>query len=279
MHIGGTHMKRRKLTEHLSVRELEEQAGNLLQIAEVDPEKMKKKRALRTDLNRIARDAFVISRLLMMIFNRSWDRMFHLLENKVFLRFPEADLLHQVQGVMYYLRRYREWVGARLVLAARVLGEDEETDGANRRENEIDDARAAIREMRAEAGPNGDSLDAIFVAWTQRCALVRSQRLEISTALGNESIEVEIPAKPQIASALGLRFDDDSLVHEHPQRKIKSSGDYWLVTTVMGRRFLIPVDLVPAGVPAGAIISYRRRHSVTIRQWCTLDIDPPQNSR
>lgn len=272
-------MKRRKLTEHLSVRELEEQAGNLLQIAELDPEKMKEGRALRTDIDRIARNAIAISRLLMMIFNRGWDRMFHLLGNKVFLQFPEADLLHQVQGVMYYLSRYQEWVGARLVLAARVLREDDETGGTNRCENDIDDARAAIREIRAEAGPNGDSLDAIFVAWTRRCARARRQQLEISTALGNESIEVEIPAKPQIASALELRFDGDSPVHEHPQRKIKSSGDYWLVTTVMGRRFLIPVDLVPAGVPAGAIISYRRRHSVTIRQWCILDIDPPQNSR
>lgn len=267
-------MKRQKLTEHLSTRDLEEQAGNLLQIAEFDPEKMKEERALRTDLDRIARDAIVISRLLMMIFNRGWDRMFHLLGNRVFLRFPEADLLHQVQGVMYYLRRYQEWVGARLVLAARVLREDEETDGANRPENDIDDARAAIREIRAEAGPNGDSLDAIFVAWTQRCALVRRQQLGISTALGNESIEVEIPAKPQIASALELKFDGDSPVHDHPQRKIKSSRDYWLITTVMGRRFLVPLDLVPAGVPVGAIISYCRKNSVAIRQWSILNTDP-----
>lgn len=266
-------MKHRKLTGHLSDRELEEQAGDLLQIAEIDPEKMKEWRALRVDLRRIAREAVVISRLLLMLFNRRWDRMFRLLGNKVFLRFPEGDLLHQVQDVMYYLRCYQKWVGARLVLAARVLGEDEGANGANQHENDIDDARAEIREMRAEAGPNGDSLDATFVAWTQRCALARRQRLKVSMAIGNESVEVEIPAKPQIMPAFELRFDGDSSAHEHPQRKIKSSRDYWLVTTVMGRRFLIPVDLVPAGVPVGAMISYCRKHSVTVRQWCILDID------
>src|SRR5699024_6582761 len=134
----------------LSDRELEEQAWDLLQIAEIDPEKVKEWRALRVYLRRIAREPVVISRLLLMLFNRRWDRMFRLLGNKVFLRFPEGDLLHQVQDVMYDLRCYQKRVGARLVLAARVLGEDEGANGANQHENDIDDARAEIREMRAE---------------------------------------------------------------------------------------------------------------------------------
>lgn len=266
-------MKKRVLTEHLSANELEEQAGNLLQIAELDSEAMKEGRASRSALVRIARDAIIISRLLAMMFNRDWDRVFHIVGNRVLMRFPQADLLHGVHDLIYYLRRYQEWASARLKLTARVLEADEEIHEASLHGDDIYDSRAALKDLRAEAGPSGDSLDAIFAAWTRRCALVRKQQLKIGSAGGNEVVEIEIPGKPQIAAALELRFEGDNPGHEHPQRKVKSSRDFWLVTTVTGRRFLIPVGLISSEIPLGAIISYYMRHSVAVRRWCIVDVD------
>src|SRR5690606_24060551 len=154
-HPWSARMKHQVLTDPLTPQELEEQAGDLLQIATVDPKRMATGRALRSELRKVGRDSIIVSMLLRMLFNRDWDRIFHIVHDRVLLRFPQGDLLDPVNGVIYFLSRYNTWQAARIALAMRGLDDTVEVGGPRKQKPAVSNALQTIGELRGEVGPNG----------------------------------------------------------------------------------------------------------------------------
>ena len=273
-------MQKTTIVEVLSATDLKSQHRDLIYIGDANSGRADDKevnRAQAKNLIRIARAIALLARLALM---RQWDRVFLIVQNKVFMRFPDGGLLSETRedmsAIVSLLEDFTHWTDARLLLVVRALALHDVEQPGIELDGEISAARETLAGFRARKAPSGESLDSIFNEWVTARARVNEFWLTAGKPEG-ATVHARMPPKMSIISP-----DVSTIVGpvggEEARHDVVACAKYFLIQTPTGDLYLIKRQPGDKPIPEGAAITFAAHAKRPIRRWQLVrkEVDRPE---
>ena len=262
-------MQKTTIVEVLSATDLKSQHRDLIYIGDANSGRADEKevnRAQAKNLIRIARAIAMLARLTLM---RQWDRVFLIVQNRVFMRFPDGGLLSEARedmsAIVTLLEDFNRWKGARMLLVVRALALHDVEQPDVDADREISAARETLAGFRGRKAPSGESLDSIFNEWVTARARVNEFWL---TAGKPEGATVHAPMPPKMSI---VPPDVSTIVGpvegEEARHDVVAFANYFLIQTPTGDLYLIKRQPGSKPIPQGAVIKFSAHAKRPIRHW------------
>lgn len=251
---------------------LQDSKRDLLQIAELDPERMKSGRIKRSEIKIVLQRARAISQLVRQALMRSWDEVFLIVGTRVFLRFHADDLLRDsredVAVMCTYLAEFCRWRDARLLL----VGMPDDADSLESQDaNRLDAVRAArgtLANLASTVAPSGESLDQLFLQWVTTRGLVRGVDLMLASANG-APVHCHMPPKMQLVKRLGAERVGVGFIEEETTEVLAFEILLRIETTAGEVLFVVPKH-EGYRLAEGAILVFPEDATTPIGRWLDL---------
>lgn len=262
-------MTKTTIVEVLNEKDLKSQRRDLIYIGDANSGRADDKevnRAQAKNLIRIARAIALLARLTLM---RKWDRVFLIVQNRVFMRFPDGGLLSEARedmsAIVTLLEDFNRWKDARLLLVVRALALQDVEQPEVEAGGDISAAREVLAEFRARGAPSGESLDSIFSEWVTARARVNEFWLTAGEPEG-DAVCARMPPKmsiiPPDVSTIGGPVEDEEARHD-----VVAFANYFLIQTPTGDLYLIKRPPGSEPIPQGAVIKFSAHAKRPIRRW------------
>ncbi len=245
----------------------------LLQIANLDPDRVAEGRILRAELRNMLIVARALAIIVELVFLQVWDRTFQIVGTRVFMQFSSGDLLATgrtpVTDILEVLKFFLAWRDARLTLCVPVMDVSQPVLEGPVNDQAIKLARRTLALLRAtRAGEANTNFDEIFTRWMQRCARVDEFDI-MAGKVDGEVVRLRLPHKARILGPLSLPTqscsDPSSSTFE-----VMAVRPMRLVSTTSGIQLLIPRNDECESPSPGTSIAYTIRDRRLVKRWQVL---------